>query len=995
LKRKLHAKGGLGEVSIATDRELNRDVALKEIQSRFGGDEDAKRRFVFEAEVTGRLEHPGIVPVYAFGSYRDGRPFYAMKFVNGSDLQQACLEMHARGAVDFESSNFRKLLHRFIDVCEAISYAHSRGILHRDIKPGNIMLGDFGETLVVDWGLAKPIAGSASNEEIATNLWFPSEAGATLHGQTVGTPAYMSPEQAEGHLGSLDQRSDVYSLGATLYFMLIGKAPFHGTLLEVLERVKKSEFTPPKTLDSRVPKALSAIVEKAMNNRPEDRYATASAIAKDVEAFLADDPLQALPETWSDRAARFQRKNRKAVLVGSFAAVLIAAGASIAAMLIQQQSRANRTLALREKEAKENAEQLAREKTLLAEAESVAKRLAESRLLQVEKSNELILSIFQDINPDAEEDTPIRSLLVDKLVQAAQPLQEEDFVAPLKRANMQATLAHSILRLGDARSAIPIAENARILFVELQKDNTAEALRNRLCLGEAYCVADQASDALGVLGETISMAKRLDDTDSKLLFSALTANGVAHSQAGELQSALVFHEAALKLAGEKIGENSGPTADAKLNVGVLLSKLQRFHESVPLVERALEDYKRLFGPSHTRTLKAMQHLQLIYMRSGRITQSVDLARQVLRLYQLKLGSKHPDTVAATLGLANMLCNIDAESEAVELLQKAIASSVLDHGVDGQPTLQLQGQLAFALYCQHKYSEALQVNEKTLESMRRSLGPHHHDTIVTAKIQGNIQLALGQRKAAIATWKETLDSARISPGTRASEVMDLMLLYADALSDEGAREEAIVAYLELRDARRRQFGDQDEMSYGVLTRVAWNLIGVNRNDEVVAILNDYVNYRRQKLKDQSHLLASELQYVGTILNEARQWSASEPILREAIALHEKSPTVSWKTHVARFQLGFSLAMQNRIPEAAPMVRNSISGWVAFARNTVPMSEHERELKESVPSLIRNFIACESALGQSANAAAWEEARPDWLEWSSGNRKNPPEIPVVAP
>jgi len=994
-KRKLHAKGGLGEVSIAIDRDLHRDVALKEIQSRFGGDSDAKRRFVFEAEVTGRLEHPGIVPVYALGFYTDGRPFYAMKFVHGSDLQQASLELHARGAVDFESSEFRKLLQRFLDVCEAISYAHSRGILHRDIKPANVMLGDFGETLVVDWGLAKPIRDLPKEESAATNVWFPSEVGATLQGETVGTPAYMSPEQAAGDLMTLDQRSDVYSLGATLYFILIGKPPFSGTIMEVLTRVKKSEFSAPKAVDSRVPRALDAIVAKAMSKRPEDRYQTVSAMAQDVEAFLADTPLHALPDSWSDRAARFQRKNRKAVLVGSIAALLIALGATAAALLIQQQSEANRTLALREKEAKENAEQLAREKTVLAESESAAKRLAESRLLQVEKSNQLILSIFKDINPDAEEDTPIRALLVDKLVQTARPLQEGDFVEPLKRANIQATLAYSILRLGDAKSAIPIAESARSTFAKLQKANTADAIRNQLCLGEAYCAENRISDALGVLEGTIALAKAIDDPNSELLYSARNANGVAHSQAGELQTALGYHEAALELGREKFGEDSERTTDSILNVGAVLYKLERLQESIPLVEQAVRNYKELLGPSHMRTLRAMQHLQKVYFKSGRTQQSVDLARQVLRLYQLKLGSKHPDTVDATLALANMLCNVDAEPEAVDLLQKAIATSVIDHGVDSQQTLRFQGQLAFTLYCQRKYPEALQVNDKTLQSMRRALGPHHHDTLVTSKIQGEIQSAMGQRKAAIATWKEALDAGRISPGTRANEVLDLMLLYADALSEDGAREEAITAYLELRDARRSQFGAQDEMSYGVLTRTAWNLIGLGKNNEVVPLLNEYVDYRRKKLRDQSHLLVGELQYAGTILNEARQWTASEPILREALDLHEASRSDSWKTCVARFQLGFSIAMQNRGPEAEPLVRKGMAGWLVQVRTAVPTSEHERELKESVPLLIRDFIACETALGKAENAAAWETALPDWLDWASGKRKTPPDGPVASP
>src|SRR5262249_54741200 len=160
-----HAKGGLGQVSVALDEELHREVALKEIQERHADHPESRARFLMEAEVTGGLEHPGIVPVYGLGQYRDGRPFYAMRFIRGDNLKDAIERLHkADGSTQDageRSLEFRKLLGRFMDVCQAISYAHSRGVLHRDLKPGNVMLGQYGETLVVDWGLAKPLGNRA------------------------------------------------------------------------------------------------------------------------------------------------------------------------------------------------------------------------------------------------------------------------------------------------------------------------------------------------------------------------------------------------------------------------------------------------------------------------------------------------------------------------------------------------------------------------------------------------------------------------------------------------------------------------------------------------------------------------------------------------------------------------------------------------------------------------------------------------------------------
>jgi serine/threonine-protein kinase len=229
-----HARGGLGAVFVALDVELNREVALKHILDSYADNLTSRQRFLLEAEVTGGLEHPGIVPVYGLGTYGDGRPYYAMRFIRGDSLKEAIERFHAdevfRHNPGRRSLALSKLLRRFLDVCNAIDYAHSRGVLHRDIKPGNVIIGRHGETLVVDWGLAKA-TGEAVPGTGERTLMPRSASGSaeTLAGSALGTPSYMSPEQARGELDSLGPRSDVYSLGATLYCLLTGRPPLEGT----------------------------------------------------------------------------------------------------------------------------------------------------------------------------------------------------------------------------------------------------------------------------------------------------------------------------------------------------------------------------------------------------------------------------------------------------------------------------------------------------------------------------------------------------------------------------------------------------------------------------------------------------------------------------------------------------------------------------------------------------------------------------------------------
>jgi serine/threonine protein kinase len=462
----LHAQGGLGEVFIAIDEELDRKVALKQIRPRFADDGFARERFELEATITGGLEHPGIVPVYGFGKHGDGRPFYAMRFIHGNSMKDAIIKLHKtedrNRAELFSKFEFRNLLEQFNNACHAIAYAHSRGVIHRDIKPSNIMLGNFGETLVVDWGLAKCVGRKDQYADFDASTLMPvsgSQASATVHGSTIGTPPFMSPEQANGDLESMGPRSDIYSLGASLYMILTGSVPYGGqSSREVVEAAKKGQFQIPIKKNPLIPKALNAICCKAMSLSPDDRYATAQELATEIQLWMADQPVSAYQDPWSVKTLRWLRQHRTLAVSSALAVSLVAIAATVGAVLINAEKN----------ETKKALVEVDRQRELTVKAlnaETVALQQTQSLLDSL--SSDLVSDVLTQSDELTTSDRKFLEKMEDHFLEFAS-FQPES-VEPLVRANgrfklaeiqrkldqMDASLKSSELAIDDYETALP------------------------------------------------------------------------------------------------------------------------------------------------------------------------------------------------------------------------------------------------------------------------------------------------------------------------------------------------------------------------------------------------------------------------------------------------------------------------------------------------------------------------------------------------------------
>jgi PAS domain S-box-containing protein len=320
----VHASGGIGRIWTARDNQFGRDVALKVLRREKSDDAHHRTRFLREARITGQLEHPGIVPVYEFLPEPENRlPLYTMRFIKGRTLSAAAREYHAkRTAGSDDPLGFVTLLNALVTACNTIAYAHSHNVIHRDLKGANVILGDFGEVIVLDWGLAKRLDSqedSTDAEDFPPDGLDDAELEETVYGDVIGTPAYMAPEQAAGRLDLIDHRVDIFGLGAMLYEILTGEAPFGDKqLMQAIRKSQRGVIVPPHRFWPEVPPALEAACLRALAREPADRFAVASDLAREVQIWQETERRKA------EEALRRQSQILKSILDSMSEAVIVA-----------------------------------------------------------------------------------------------------------------------------------------------------------------------------------------------------------------------------------------------------------------------------------------------------------------------------------------------------------------------------------------------------------------------------------------------------------------------------------------------------------------------------------------------------------------------------------------------------------------------------------------------------------------------------------------------
>jgi serine/threonine protein kinase/tetratricopeptide (TPR) repeat protein len=741
LIRKL-GEGGMGVVYQAQQLQpIRRDVALKIIQPGM----DSKRvitLFESERQALALMDHPNIAHVFDAGA-TGGRPYFVMELVDGIPITRYC---------DSKCLTVKDRIELFIPVCQAIQHAHQKGIIHRDIKPSNILVAERdGQAFpkVIDFGLAKAL-GHQLSDATMTNL-----------GAVVGTIEYMSPEQAEPTRHDIDTRSDVYSLGVVLYELLTGTTPLqHQSLasasyVEILRRIREEEPQAPSSRVREYPKStniryrllhgeLDWIVMKTLEKDRTRRYETVNGLARDLQRYLAGEPVEAGPPSMTYRLRKFTGRHRLALAIAASFIVLLVAGVVVSAWM-----------AVRARQAE-------------AEARAVNDFLKSDLLAQASASAQA------GPNTPPDPDLKVRTALD----RAASRIQGKFAKQPLTEASIRQTIAETYEGLG----LFPEAQQQEERALELRRQGLGESNPDTLASMEAlaglYADQDKNAQAEPLYRTVLQARRRLLGNEHPDTVSSMNDLALVYLSEGKYAGAEPLLVSTLGIRRRVLGENNPDTLSAMHNLALLYRYQGKYALAEPLYTKVVESERRLLGEDHPATLLSMNNLAVLYGGEGKYPLAESLYAQAAQIQRRVLGEKHPDTLLSMSNLAGSYVDQGKYTDAEPIYVKAleIQSQVL--GAEHSDTLETMNGLARLYLSDGKYNQAEPFLTRLLEIRRRVRGEEHPDTLVSMSELAQLYRREGKYGSAESLLIKILEIRRRVLGPEQLETTDSMAALGD-------------------------------------------------------------------------------------------------------------------------------------------------------------------------------------------------------------------------
>jgi len=767
LDRKV-GQGGMGQVWLAEQTSpVRRQVALKLIKAGMY-DEAVAQRFQSEQQTLAIMDHPAIAKVFDAGTSAQGRPYLVMEYVPGSPITEYC---------DHKKLGITERLELFIQVCEGVQHAHQKAIIHRDLKPANILVVEVdGQPVprIIDFGLAKATSPQANEQTLFTRA-----------GHFVGTPGYMSPEQADPNVKDIDTRTDVYSLGVILYVLLAGSLPLdeeNGGKLSLDEflrrlreeepvrpsaRVKRERETSsvtaeargiePKQLASQLRGDLDWITMKALEKDRARRYGTPSELASDVRHYLNHEPVAARPASAGYRLRKYVRRHRIAVTALAGLVMVLTAFAVVQGIqlrrITRERDRANRV-------------------------------------------TDFMTNMFKmsDPNEARGNQVTVREIL-DK---ASNDIQQGLAKDPELQVHMMGLMGSVYSELGLDRRAQSLLEQAREIGRRSLGRNNPETIRAENDLAWTLTNLGHYTEAEKVLRETSDVSRRAFGTENRDSLISMDILGWTLDLEGNYAEAEKIDRETLNSRVRLLGTDHPDTLTSMGRLVSVLYHQGRYGESEKIDRQILDARRRTLGPEHPLTLIAANNLASNLHLEGQYADAEKIDRDTFDVRRRVLGAEHPLTLSSMSNLADVLGDDGQYAEAEKIDRECLQIRLRVLGPENPDTLTSMDNLAYVLFHEDRYDEAEDLARRAGNVRRRVLGPEHPETALSTYTLACIALRRGQRNRALVLLQEAVDHG-LSPSTALGmeKDPDLKVLLGDS------RFAAIVADAKQRAARKRQ------------------------------------------------------------------------------------------------------------------------------------------------------------------------------------------------
>jgi tetratricopeptide (TPR) repeat protein len=847
------ARGGMGIVYRARQIGSDHEVALKAVWGGQTGGELLTQRFLVEVEATAELDHPNIVPVYGSGE-QDGWHYFTMKLIEGESVA----DLMAR---EQKPMSPRVAAGMIAKVARAVQYAHERGILHRDLKPSNLLLDRAGHVYLTDFGLAKL---TDESSEI-TRSWA-----------VLGTPSYMPPEQAAGQMKHLTTVADVYGLGAVLYELLTGNAPFRGaTPISTLRMVMEDEPQRPSLLNPQVESSLETICLKCLEKDAKDRYGSAAALADDLDRWLGHKSIKARPLDTAERIIKWAR--RRPAMAAMFGIIVLTALVGFAGVLWQWNQAVE---ARRVSDAHRLQAEAARKEAEAANAQTKkALEQSEEQRQMAEAVGNFMVDAFRSSDPSFNGRDYKVSEMLD---QSLEKLHNGFKGSPMVKGALLNAQGQTYLGLGLSDRSISVAGEAVQLRQSVLGPDHRDTLLSVNNLALANLAAGRYQEALSMLEDLVPRLTSRFGPDNPNTLAAMNGLAETYHALGRVDETVRLHETGFRLRKAKWGLNNFDTVTSMVNLGNAYKDAGRLAEGLPLLEEALKLRKSTLGADNPATLSSITGLGVAYQVAGRFDDALPLLKESLERRREKLGPQHPVTLQSMEYLAALQRQMGNLNEAIPLLEETVKLRTAIVGPNHPNTLSSMNNLALAYQAANRLDDALPLFIRTVELAKTVRGLDHPQT------QHYLHCLAGAYQAA------------------------------------GRPREAVNLYEQELALRKSMLGPTHPTTLKAMVNLSSTLERAREYDQAAEQRQELVALTKEKYGAQSVEAAVELNNLGHNLLVQKRHADAELVTREALAIREKLIPDDWRVFETRGLLGAVLSGKGGYADAEPLLLNAYDG-----------------------------------------------------------------------